>query len=166
MQLVQRGCSLLNPDIGYLYVVFFYHKYIQFWTILNKISLYKRISKSNYPEIKYLGKVILKYMYYFGLPIFQTEFSNPYCLFLQHISSLYMHTPQSDIDYLLNSLVVQPSHCDIVFILFLYLLFFFNLYFLKFSLCSYLPNDAVIFQCVELEMNMNFYCLAEYSNCW
>lgn len=146
--------------------VFFYHKYIQFWTILNKISLYKRIRKSNYPEIKYLGKNILKYVL-FCLPIFSNWISNPYSL-SQHISStlsLYTHIPQSDIDYLLNSLVVPPSHSDIVLILFLSLLFSI----ISTSWNSHpditFLNDGHI-SMGRVRMNMNFYCLPEYSNCW
>lgn len=132
------GCSLLNPDIGYLYVVFFYHKYIQFWTILNKISLYKRISKSNYPEIKYMGKVILKYMYYFVYRFFKLNFKSLLSI-SAYFFSIHAHTP---VWYWLPP---QQSSCTTIpwwySVHFIPLPpFFFNLYFLKFSPRSYLPK--------------------------
>lgn len=146
--------------------VFFYHKYIQFWTILNKISLYKRIRKSNYPEIKYLGKIILKYMFYSVYQFFKPNFKS-----LQSISAyffypifIHAHTPvwywlppqQSScttipqwhsahfIPSLLFSTISTSwnSHPDITYL-----------------------NDGHI-SMSRVRMNMNFYCLPEYSKCW
>ena len=76
-----------------------------------------------------------------------------------------MHMPQSDIDYLLNSLVVPPSHSDMVLILFLSLLFStISTSWNSHPGITYL-NDGHI-SMSRVRMNMNFYCLPEYSDCW